>query len=270
MKKLFLYTLLCVFLQSLFMSCNPYADSKFTPLFNGENLDGWYPKIRSNNDSLAKKVFAVENGMVHIFNDEFPDKYELYTGENNTHGLFYTNKEYSRFIFRFEYKWGTKIANNYDQFQYDAGCYYHVVNDNIWPTGVEYQVRYNDSTNENHTGDFWTGHLSSKLERYVDADRRYLPESEGGIKQESRTGELRAAKNATYHGLDGQWNKCEVIVMADKYSIHKLNGEIVNIGTKLGIKKGKIGLQSETGEIFYRNISILEFDEDIPMSEFIK
>ena len=58
--------------------------------------------------------------------------------------------------------------------------------------------------------------------------------------------------------------------MGDKYAIHKLNGKIVNIGIDLGIEKGKIGLQSETGEIYYRNIRILEFDKDIPMDKFVK
>jgi len=34
---------------------------------------------------LARKVFAIERGMVHVFNDQFPDEYELDTGENGTH-----------------------------------------------------------------------------------------------------------------------------------------------------------------------------------------
>lgn len=39
----------------------------------------------------------------------------------------YANQKYSKYILRFEYKWGTKIANNFDAYQYDAGCYYHVI-----------------------------------------------------------------------------------------------------------------------------------------------
>lgn len=268
MRKNIIISLLCALFIGTLTSCNPYSDQKFTTLFNGENLDGWYRKISCGDDSLAQKVFAVEDGMVHIFGEDFPDKYEL-NGANRTHGLFYTNKEYSKFIFRFEYKWGKKIANNYDQFQYDAGCYYHVVNDRIWPVGVEYQVRYNDITDENHTGDFWTGDLSKDMKWYADDKGFYLPESEGG-KLVKKTGELRASKDVISNGLNDQWNECEVIVMGDKYAIHKLNGKIVNIGVDLGIEKGKIGLQSETGEIYYRNIRILEFDEDIPMEEFLK
>lgn len=269
MRRTLFFTFVCASFLCIFSACNPYADRKFTSLFNGENLDGWYCKIRSANDSLAQKVFAVEDGMVHVFNDAFPDKYEL-KGKNNTHGLFYTNKKYSRFIFRFDYKWGKKIANNYHQFQYDAGCYYHVVDDKVWPIGVEYQVRYNDVTNENHTGDFWTGQLSKQMIWTADAEgKHFLSVAEGGVPQSGRTGELRASKNAPFNGLNDQWNECEVIVMGDKYAIHKLNGELVNVGIDLGISSGNIGLQSETGEIFYRNIRILELDEDVPMEDFL-
>jgi hypothetical protein len=33
---------------------------------------------------------------------------------------------------------------------------------------------------------------------------------------------------------------------------------------------GVIGLQSETAEIYYRNIEIKEFDEVVPMEKFLK
>lgn len=58
--------------------------------------------------------------------------------------------------------------------------------------------------------------------------------------------------------------------MGDKYSIHKLNGKIVNMATDLLYSRGIIGLQSETAEIYYRNIEIKEFSEDIPIEKFLK
>ncbi len=266
-KRLLL--LLAVALCSCTGGSQKFNESDFTQIFNGEDFTGWYFKIRSGDNEMAKKLYAVEDGMVHVFNDEFPDKYCL-KGDNATHGLFYTEKEYSRFILRFDYKWGTKIANNYHQFQYDAGCYYHVVNDRIWPLGIEYQVRYNDSTNENHTGDFWIGELSPNIKWSSDANGRYLPQSEGGEVKPSRTGEHRAAASAPFHALDGEWNECEIIVMGNKYAIHKLNGEVVNVATDLGLDHGVIGLQSETAEIFYRNIRILELEDEMPIEEFLQ
>ncbi len=265
-------TLCLLFAISLaFISCSseksPYDDSNFTTIFNGENFDGWYLKIRSGDAELAKKLYAIEDGEIHIFNDDFPDNYEL-RGDCATHGLFYTNREYSRYILRFDYKWGSKIANNYHMFQYDAGCYYHVIDDRIWPVGVEYQIRYNDQTDENHTGDYWISKVTP-MEWYTDGEGHYLSPEAGGVLAKYRVGEHRALKTAEHNALNGEWNSCEIIVMGDEYSIHKLNDQVVNVATSLGIESGKIGLQSETGEIYYRNIRILEFEESIPMEEFI-
>jgi hypothetical protein len=58
--------------------------------------------------------------------------------------------------------------------------------------------------------------------------------------------------------------------MGNEYSIHILNGEIVNMATNLPFSEGVIGLQSETAEIYYRNIEIKEFDEVVPMEKFLK
>lgn len=251
----------------LLASCN-HSEQEFVSLFNGQDWTGWYLKIRSGDSAMAHKVYSIEDGMVHVFNDAFPDSIEVSTGENATHGLFYAEKEFSRFIFKFEYKWGKRIANDFDKWQYDAGFYYHVINDRIWPKGLEYQVRYNHLTGTNHTGDIWCN--GTRFDWTADSTGRYLPASEGGIAQERRGGEHRAKQTANFHALDDEWNQCEVIVMGDKYAIHKLNGEVVNVGTNLSVDKGKIGLQSETAEIYYRNILIKEFDEDIPMEEFLK
>jgi hypothetical protein len=58
--------------------------------------------------------------------------------------------------------------------------------------------------------------------------------------------------------------------MGDEYTIHKLNGKIVNMATDLPYSEGIIGFQSETAEILYRNIEIKEYDEIIPMEKFMK
>lgn len=265
MRKSFYFVLIAL---GCILCSATMSDEGFVKLFNGKDWTGWYLKIRSGDSLMAEKVYAIEDGMVHVYNSEFPDSIDLFTGVNGTHGLFYAGKEYSRFIFKFEYKWGKRIANDFDKWQYDAGFYYHVINDRIWPKGLEYQVRYNHLTNTNHTGDMWCN--GTRFDWTCGEDKCYLPASEGGVAQERRGGEHRAKATENFHGLDGEWNQCEVIVMGNKYAIHKLNGEIVNIGTNLSVDKGKIGLQSETAEIYYRNIYIKEFDEDIPMEKFLK
>lgn len=244
------------------------SNTDFTPIFNGKDWDGWHLKLKNEDAIKATQVFAIEDGMIHVYKD-LPDSLGLDTGENASHGMIYTNKKYSKFIFKFDYKWGSKIYNNFNQFQYDAGMYYHVVNDKIWPVGFEYQVRYNHTQNKNHTGDFWAP-PGTKLQWYAGPDGTFELPQNGGKPQPFKKGEQSVLTDAPYNGLNGKWNQCEVIVMGDKYAIHKLNGKIVNMATDLSISEGLIGLQSETAEIFYRNIQIQEFDEFIPLTYFLK
>ena len=239
----------------------------FVYLFNGENWDRWNLKLRNGDSEMAKKVYAIEDGIVHVFKD-FPDSLNLNTGENGTHGLFFTKKKYDKYILRFEYKWGKKIANNFDQWQYDAGCYYHVYDDKIWPKGNEYQIRYNHIANKNHTGDFWAA--GTTLDWYSGDGKTFLLPSEGGKKFEQKKNELHGSGKAKYNALNDEWNECEIIVMGNKYVIHKLNGEIVNMATDLTVSEGVIGFQSETAEIYYRNIKIKEFKRIVPMRKFLK
>lgn len=58
--------------------------------------------------------------------------------------------------------------------------------------------------------------------------------------------------------------------MGNQYAIHKLNGKIVNMATNLGLSEGIVGLQSETAEIYYRNIMIKEFDKPVSMEVFFE
>jgi len=247
----------------------PNSKKGFVEIFNGQNFDGWYLKIRSGDEALAKEVYTVEDGMVHVFKG-IPDSLNYATGENATHGLFYTNKSYSKYILRFEYKWGKKITNNFNQWQYDAGVYYHVSNDRIWPTGFEYQIRYDHRKNENHTGDLIQGGTS--YEWYGTNEEKqatYLNPKEGGVLAPKRWMHL-ASPTSNFNALNDKWNKCEIIVMGDKYAIHKLNGDIVNVAYNLSQGEGNFGLQSETAEIYYRKIEVKEFDEIIPIEEFLE
>lgn len=237
----------------------------FVSLFNGKDLNNWKLSIRKGDSTEAATVFSIDKGMVHVFKN-YPDSMGIKERKSDTHGLMYTRQKYSHYIFRFEYKWGKKIFNNFHQFQYDAGCYYHVFNDKIWPDGIEYQVRYNNVTGKNHTGDFWA---SNTLFQWTEGpNKQFALPRNGGIPIAKRPGEHRGA-DVPFHALDNEWNQCEVIVMGNKYAIHKLNGRLVNYATDLSVGEGIIGLQSETAEIFYRNISIKELPKFVPAEAFL-
>jgi hypothetical protein len=245
----------------------PDADG-YVALYNGKNLDGWKAIVRKDEPGLAERVFTTDpDGVLHVFRD-FPDGYHLDTGENDTHGLIISEKNYSRYSFKWEFKWGTKRINNFKEYQYDAGMYYHVTDAKIWPVGLEYQIRYDHTKDVDHTGDIWN---SGKSYTWFEGENnRFALPANGGKARPSAGGEHLAVANAKVHGLDGQWNQCEVIVMGDKYAIHKVNGQVVNMMTDMNVGEGPVSLQSETAEIYYRNMKIREFDEFIPAEEFLK
>jgi hypothetical protein len=241
----------------------------FVKIFNGSNWDGWYLKIKSGDSIVAKQVFAIEDSMVHVFNSAFPDSFKLGTGENDTHGMFYTNKKFSKYVLRFEYKWGEKIANNFNEWQYDAGVYYHVFNDKIWPEGFEFQIRYDHTKQRNHTGDLIRSATTYKW--FPSADTTvFVSPTNGGVAQNVEGWMHYASTPKQFNGNNGEWNVCEIIVMGYQYAIHKLNGEIINMATDLSVGEGIIGFQSETAEILYRNIEMKEFDQVVPMEQFLK
>lgn len=244
------------------------TEDGYENLYNGKNLDGWKLICRKGGEETAKKIFTpVEGGIIHVYKN-FPDGYQLDEGKNDTHAMMLTKKKYSRYIFTFEYKWGKKRTNNFGKLQYDAGAFYHVYKEGVWPRGAEYQVRYDHTKNQNHTGDIWN--CGFEFTWYKDENNCFKMPENGGKKVKQKGGEHKASADAKFHGLNDKWNKCEIIVMADKYAIHRLNGKVVNYLTDLNLKEGIIGLQAETAEIFYRNIKIREFGKNIPAENFLK
>jgi hypothetical protein len=274
-KNLILLSFIILMIGSSFIG-NKKKDQGFKPLFNGENFDGWYLKLKNNDPEMAKKVFAIEDGMIHVFDDSWPDEIDLNEGTDGTIGMMYTKAVYEKYHLKFQYKWGKKKANYFDKWQYDAGVYYHVTDDKIFPTGIEFQIHYSQTTDKNGTGDIIRPPGQNYDWYFNPKNYEYLHPNEGGVLyegQESYKGKnwLHSAKSTrNFNGLNDQWNTCEIIVMGGEYTIHKLNGDVVNMAINLNPSAGIIGFQSETAEIFYRNIEIKEFQESVPMETFLK
>ncbi|CAA6689805.1 MULTISPECIES: DUF1080 domain-containing protein [unclassified Lentimonas] len=251
------------------------VEAPFTPLFNGKNYEGWYIKLKDGDQALGERVFAIEDGMIHVFDDSWPDEIDLDEGTDATIGMLYTKKSYGKYHLKFDYKWGKKKANYFAKWQYDAGVYYHISDDKVFPTGVEFQIHYVPNEDRNRTGDLIRPPGQTYDWYFNTETSEYLHPDEGGVlytKQKSYKGKkwLHNAKiTRNFNALNDEWNTCEIIVMGGEYAIHKLNGEVVNMAFNLDPAAGIIGFQSETAEIFYKNIEIKEFEEIIPAETFL-
>ncbi len=245
------------------------------PLFDG-TYKGWYIVTAGTKPELGKKIFSIENGKVHVFNDSWPDEIDLDHKKGPTRAMMITKKSYEKFHLKFEYKWGKRKANNFDGWQYNAGVYYHITKPKIYPSGIEYQLHYLPEENRTRSGDMIRPAGQNYDWYFNPKNNQYLHPSEGGVLytgQESydvNDWRHTAVITDDAHGLNDKWNKCEIIAMGSQYAIHKLNGKVVNMAFNINPGSGQIGLQAETAEVYYRNIEIKEFAETFPAEDFLK
>ncbi|HKG08591.1 MAG TPA: DUF1080 domain-containing protein [Pedobacter sp.] len=198
---------------------------KMQPVFNGRDLEGWtkfLAKQGVNKDPQG--VFKVENGALHVSGQEF--------------GYVATTKSYTNFHLSLEFKWGEKKFSPREREKRDAGICFNVgmLNDKIWPKSIECQIQEGD------VGDLW---LIDSVTAFVDG-MHTEPKDYAEVKK-MRDGELP----------HGQWNRVEVISKHGRFNF-LVNGILVNQGEYVSITSGRILLQSEGAEVFYRNIKIEE------------
>jgi len=197
-------------------------DGEAIALFNGKDLAGWHTFIPHKNKSIDPKtdpkgVFKVENGLIHVSGEEF--------------GALTTDKEFENYRLSLEFKWGTKRYPPRENAVRDSGVLLHCVGpDKIWTKSIECQIQEHDC------GDFW---LVSGTSIVVD-----------GKEEKGRAIKKKDAEKPT-----GEWNTIEVVCDGDKIT-NIVNGVVVNEGTKASVTKGKILLQSEGAEVFYRKVEL--------------
>jgi hypothetical protein len=241
------------------------AGAEWIPLFDGKSLDGWYTylnKHKKNED--PQRVFQVQDGVIHVYRDAAEE-------DEVTFGYLATAAEYAYYHLRLEYKWGAKKFRPRAAVRRDAGLLYHVVPpDVVWPRCVECQIQEQD------TGDCFTvrgTQVVASVEEVTietpDGPKMlplYKPEAKGGRSQTIGEGSIARIIKSSTHEHDG-WNTVEVTVRGDESVVHIVNGNTVFEAKDLRqqapdkskwepLGHGRIALQAEFAEVFYRNVAI--------------
>ena len=217
------YYSLLVFLFSLLI-LKQAGEQRFKSLFNGKDLQGWHSflKTKGKNNDLDT-VFSVHNGLLKITGKEF--------------GYIVTESSFTNFHLIVEFKWGLKKYPPREGKVRDNGiCYYVVPTDKVWPRSVECQVQEGDC------GDFW---LIDSVTAVVD-----------GV-QQGPTKNTRVIKKKDNENPTGEWNRIEVIANKGKCT-HIVNGIVVNEAENVSLRSGRLLIQSEGAEAYYRRIDIKE------------
>jgi len=101
----------------------------------------------------------------------------------------------------------------------------------VWPTGIEIQLE------NRNAGDLWNyGQVPMQVER-----RR----TNGVITEKYRDVERRR----------GEWNHLTIRIQAGDLTV-RLNGEVVNAATGIGVREGPIAIKAEATDISYRNLRL--------------
>jgi hypothetical protein len=271
MKKLFLILLILTFSVLNFMEtgiarCSDLSaaekknsEKSKIQLFNGKNLDGWYTFIKGkgrNND--PNKVFTVQNGLIRVSGEEF--------------GCITSNEEYENYKLVVEFKWGEITFPPRVEKARDSGVLLHSTGEDggysgIWMHSIECQLI------EGGTGDLLVvGDGSSKFFLTCPVE----PEKQNGsyvFKPDGNNVTINGGR-INWYGRDpawkdekgfrgtkdiekpvGKWNKIECIVKGKEIFIY-LNGTLMNHAVDVQPQKGRIQIQSEGAEIFFRRIEL--------------
>jgi hypothetical protein len=237
------------------------AAEPWIPLFNGRNLDGWYTFLQKHGkNSDPDRVITIEDGSIHLYK-------HAADGSNVVMGYIGTTKEYANYHLRLQYRWGTKKFEPRYKMKRDAGLYYHILGaDAVWPRALQFQIE------ETNVGDLIALH-GFIVDTWIDPKTKcaeipaYQSPANGG---EPRV--LGGRGIAYQRHLAGEfevdgWNTVEVIARGDS-TVHILNGHVVNQGrsvrltdpekpqTTQPIKSGRIALEIEAAEMFFRNVEM--------------
>jgi len=230
-----------------------------------EGYDGEIPKDAEGNDLKPIGLNKDEFGVFTMIEEDGQPVLRI-SGE--IYGCVATKSEFENYHLKLQVKWGDKKWHPRKQLLKDSGILYHSIGPHgaeswrSWMLSQEFQVM------QGHMGDFW-----SQANSAIDI-RAYLPEYiMNPVADKSqpflalgRGEEIQGycMRSANYERPHGEWNELELICFENK-SIHIVNGEVVMIlknsryvenGKKVPMNKGKIQLQSEAAEVFYKKIEL--------------
>jgi len=185
------------------------------------------------------------------------------------YGCIITKEEYENYHLKLQVKWGDKKWEPRTEKLKDSGVLYH----SIGQCGIDYwrsrALAQEFQIMEGHMGDYWSIANSS-----IDV-KAFIPEGDmmNAVASEKQafisigTGtELSGfcLRSNDYESPANEWTTIELICFQGK-SIHVVNGHAVMVlqnssyfenGKSLPLTKGKIQIQSEAAEVFYKNIKI--------------
>ena len=188
------------------------------------------------------------------------------------YGCVISNESYRNYHLRLQVKFGQKRWEPRLEKAIDSGLLYHSVGQIgidywfSWMRSFEFQVMQS-GTSEGNSGDFWSiagSKADIKISPPTPDVRTYYYDSEGEWLTVGSQGVTNFCGTKDFNSPEGEWTTLELVCYEGK-SIHIVNGNVVmalqnlRYSSEQGdvpLVEGKLQLQSEAGEVFYKGIEI--------------
>ncbi len=188
---------------------NRNVDAQWTPIFNGENLNGWTPKIKGFplGENFGK-TFRVDDGILSVRYDAYGDDF------NDRFGALYYKEKLSDFRIKVTYRFVGETAPGAPVWGFrDSGVQFFcqppesVLLEQPFPVSLEYNLHGGDGSSERPVGQVCANGI------FIDID---------GKENESYCTDPEVKR--TFHG--DQWVTLEIDVK-DGNVQHFVNGELI-------------------------------------------
>lgn len=226
------------------------------------NLPG-YPA----GDGMNGTPIGLNNDPLQVFKVKQEDGRPVLHVSGQIYGGLSTKQELGNYHFKTEFRWGTRKYEPRLTAKRDNGILYHAKGNhgafwNVWMLSQEMQIQEGDM------GDYFAlgpGMDIRAAYRTEDNELDWIYDPTAPVKPFGLGQPGRCRRGSNRERPLGQWNTIELICLGSK-SLHIVNGEVVMVlensretkpdNSQGPLTNGKIQLQSEGAEAYYRNMQI--------------
>ena len=275
MKRMYLLISLTFLLTTLFSFT---AEEKWTALLDKDlsnwetylsyrHKDGYTGKIPTDATGNPIPPIGYNKDDTHVFSVLNEPGGPVLRISGEAYGCIFTKQSYKNYHLSLQVKWGDKKYEPRKDKLRDSGILYHSIGEagveywRSWMLSQEFQIM------EGHMGDFWCQASSAidirsfqsegVMNRVADEKQPFAPFKRGT--------DSYCMRSANYESPAGEWTTLELICFEGK-SLHIVNGHVAMVlqnsryldanGKEVPMISGKLQLQSEAAEVFYKNIKI--------------
>ncbi len=255
----------------LFLVCSCSSEnSNWQPLFNGKDLTGWDTYLGPKYDTILHKTDTIPIGLnidpANVFSVVRKDNENAIRISGENFGGISTIGEFENYHLQLQFRWGQLKWVPRKNDKKDSGLMYHAVGPHgadggYWMRSHEFQIEEGDC------GDYWAcAGAIADIKARKENDSTYIYDEKGDLLTFSLTSPVgrNCIKFPDAERPEEEWNTLDLYCLGNK-SYHVVNG-VVNMilnnsrqsvgGKEVPLTKGKIQIQSEGSEVFYRNIKI--------------